>query len=244
MHPVTQERRGGETHQVIAEVKTMARDLKTSQTLSPETKEGKKRWWSFKRTKTEKEVAPPKNTPPQQDSHDLASSWHAPEVHHQVTEATHAHHQAIDIPTEADRAQKSPYRSRFMRGIAKKGYLTSKLSIELPFHAKAGIGIALLVLVVGLPVLSRFMAKPAPVTAGTVVAMGTEALVAQVARSIELPMEESPLVVIATADDIRRLNVPDSKPGDKVLIYQKTGKIVVYDAEKDKVLGVVNRSQP
>ncbi len=227
---------------VLPPLKTMAKDTAdveaqklhhiTNKEVEPPTKESTKKWWSLGRTDTKK-----KNTnTPEKDSGQTSRV---------VTQiASKMPPRVIDVPSPTERTTTSPFRSRFMRGIAKKGYLTSKLTVELPFHAKVGMGIAVLALIVGLPVISRFVEKPAPVTAGTIVAIGTEALVAQVSRSIELPGGETPLVVIATADDIRRLNVPDAKPGNKVLLYQQAGKIVVYDAESDKVLGVVNRSQP
>jgi len=223
---------------VLPPLKTMARDLRETPQLK---NEEKKKWWNFRKTKTAQPTHTDQPTP-----HENLGDSAARETHVAPVGATHqaTPSRVIDIPSEADRERQSPYRSRFMRGIAKKGYLTSKLAVQLPIHAKIGAMIALLVLVVGVPLASRMVTKPAPVTAGTVVALGTDALVAQVGKSIELPVGETPLVVLATADDIRRLNVPDAKPGNRILLYQQAGKIVVYDAEGDKVLGVVNRAQP
>ncbi len=211
---------------VLPPLKTMAQDLK----VVPKTeKTEKKKWWKFGRGKQVHDEV-------KEITHEVISP---PESH-----ITPAPKKVIEVPTQMERIVATPYRSHFMRGIAKKSYLASKLAVQLPIHAKIGAMIALLVLVVGAPLASRLVTTPTPITAGTVVALGTDALVAQVSKSIELPTGETPLVVIATADDIRRLNVPDAKPGNRILLYQQAGKIVVYDAEGDKVLGVVNRSQP
>lgn len=221
---------------VLPPIKTMSQDLREAQPAPRAPVGTKKRWWNFGgRKKSAKAVS--HNSATEVQGIGMSVSPHLP------SEIVHIPHVAHP-PAEPKPTAPSAYRGKFMRGLAKKEYLKSKLSVQLPFHAKVGMGIALLILVVGVPVISRFIQKPAPVTAGSIVTMGTEALVAQVGKSIELPVGETPLIVIATADDIRRLNVPDSKPGNKVLLYQKTGKIVVYDAEKDKVLGVVNRTQP
>jgi len=214
----------------------MSQDLREAQPAKHDVSANKKKWWNFSGKKKKHATA----SFPDVEEHQK-SSLRIP-THHQTAVAQTP--EVINIPTEPKPVAKSAYHSKFMRGLAKKEYLKSKLAVQLPFHAKVGVVVALLVLAVGVPILSRFMEKPASMNAGSVVTMGTDALVAQVGKSIELPVGETPLVVIATADDIRRLNVPDSKPGNKVLLYQKTGKIVVYDADKDMVLGVVNRTQP
>lgn len=159
-------------------------------------------------------------------------------------EAQNTDSQTLVHTTPIRKPESSVFSTKYFRNIAKKEYLKSKHTIQIPRHAKIGFGIAVLFLAIFIPVLSRFMAKPTTPSAGVIVAQGTQALVAQVSQSIVLPEGELPLVVVATADDIRRLNVKEAKPGNKILIYQKSGKIVVYDAESDKVLGVVNRSAP
>ncbi len=212
--------------------KTQSTTLDQSVT-SVKTHKGRTHWWSFAKKAAlqfqnidaVKPITP--NTPPMR------------EMPPQVVRA-----KVIEVPSEQDHEKTSPYRSRFMRQIGKKWYLGSKLAIELPLHAKIGAGIAVLALLVVPPLVSRLSPSTPPKTAGAIVAIGTEALVAQVGKSIALPEGETPLVAVATADDVRRLNVTDAKPGNKILLYQKAGKIVVYDAETDKVLGVVNRAQP
>jgi hypothetical protein len=220
-------------------MKTMSADLHIAEAV-PKTPEVKPRltWWQFGGGKSGLNKGTVSN-PVQPSAPTLAPRAISHEVEH-----IRAPQRMVEIPSQVDHVQKTPYRGRFMRQIGKKWYLGSKLAIQLPFQAKVGIAVAILAVLVVPPLVSRLIPKAPPATAGAIVAMGTEALVAQVGKSISLPMGETPLVAVATADDIRRLNVTDSKPGNKILLYQKAGRIVVYDAEEDKVLGVVNRATP
>jgi hypothetical protein len=221
-------------------MKTMTADLHSAEEIASHTQTPRSNkkilsWWPFKKKA--------KSQTPKEDIQLPAAPARVAEVSVAQPHIV-GHAKVIDVPSEQDHEKKSPYRGRFMRQISKKWYLGSKLAIELPLHAKIGVGVAVLLLLIVPPVISLMSSKTPPKTAGAIVAVGTEALVAQVGKSIALPEGETPLVAIATADDVRRLNVTDAKPGNKILVYQKSGKIVVYDAETDKVLGVVNRAQP
>jgi hypothetical protein len=142
-------------------------------------------------------------------------------------------------------AAKNPFGMRFMRSLTKKTLLKTPFSVLLPRHRKIFAAVAVLLLVVVIPFSLGLLNEPAPmITSGVVVTQGTNTLLAQVGKSIVLPVNELPLVTIATKDDIKRLNLPDAQPGNKILIFQKAGQIVVYDGETDKVIGVVNRTAP
>ncbi|MEO5928185.1 MAG: hypothetical protein ABIO72_05680 [Patescibacteria group bacterium] len=68
----------------------------------------------------------------------------------------------------------------------------------------------------------------------------TDDLLAEVSKVIVLPMDETP--TIATVFDLERLKdqpfFANAKIGDKVLIYSKAKKAILYDVEAHKVVEV------
>jgi hypothetical protein len=69
-------------------------------------------------------------------------------------------------------------------------------------------------------------------------AEGVDAVAKRVAELVAVPDNESPTVItVANPQELRQWPLfRESQIGDKVLVYKKSGRIIVYNPTKDKIV--------
>lgn len=102
-------------------------------------------------------------------------------------------------------------------------------------------GVALLVLIVGIYVFLQYQRDQQLLKNPNLAAqVEAQTLVAKVGRLMDLPEGEQP--TIATVSDVTKLQDQSffrkAKNGDKVLIYTKAQKAILYDPKEDKIVEV------
>lgn len=116
--------------------------------------------------------------------------------------------------------------------VEKKGF---------PLFIKAGIGfLIVLALVVTAAGAYQYYSFQKKVKAQVTLPSEPKALIAQVGKLIELPINEEP--TIATVSDVNKLKdqpfFVHAQNGDKVLIYQKAKKAILFRPATEKIIDV------